>query len=88
MKRRVTCPERGTLAEIELSEDPVDGRILGVVSCSLLGYGDVCEELCARRLQARREARLARGTAPPCDADDRDEEVTAVRPRAAPPGTR
>lgn len=72
MKRRLTCPERGTLAEVETSEDPVDGRILGALSCTLLGgCGAVdCEQLCIQRLNrglAAREllSRPARPARPP-----------------------
>jgi hypothetical protein len=84
MKRKVTCPETGHLEEIEVTEDPVDGHILGVVGCSRFRPADDldCAQTCAHRLNLRltnimRRERQAR------DRSDRatPPETPSARPR-------
>jgi len=57
MKRKITCPVHGTLSEIEFDENPVDGRMLGIVRCSRFRPEDAvsCDELCRHRLNAKLE---------------------------------
>jgi CBS domain-containing protein len=51
-RRKVTCPNSGTLEEIEYFEKPSDGSILGVVSCTAFrpATAVACDLLCADRL--------------------------------------
>lgn len=79
MRRKVTCPESGHLEELEVTEDPVDGHILGVTRCSRLSPADVvdcgqeCAHLLNRRLaniiQRERSGPIA-AQAPACGCDD------------------
>lgn len=52
---KVTCPNSGTLEEIELFEKPSDGAILAVVSCTAFRPSTAidCDVLCADRLNQR-----------------------------------
>lgn len=58
MKRKITCPELAHLVDIEYSEDPIDGRIIGVLSCSAFEPCNAvdCDEECIRRLNRKRDA--------------------------------
>jgi hypothetical protein len=55
MRKLVTCPEHGCMAEIEFHEDPTDGHIQGIVRCSVFQPDDDvdCDQECARRLNQR-----------------------------------
>jgi CBS-domain-containing membrane protein len=54
MKRNVTCPETGHLERITVTEDPIDGHILGVEDCSRWSEeGMDCDHVCAHRLNQR-----------------------------------
>jgi ribosomal protein S4 len=66
MKQKVTCPETGHLEEIDVTQDPVDGHIVGVHRCSRWPDGRTdCAQTCAHRLNQRlpnimRRERVAR----------------------------
>jgi hypothetical protein len=91
MKQKVTCPETGHLEEIEVTQDPVDGHLLGTTCCSrwddeLTG----CAQICVHRLNQRltnlmRRERIARASASPGAADDASPAADADAP---PEGTR
>ena len=55
MKRYITCPNRGTLAEIECDQSAEDGHIIGVRRCSLVGTNEWvdCDSLCIKLLNKR-----------------------------------
>jgi hypothetical protein len=63
MKRKITCPEKATLVELEYVESPETGRILGVVSCSAFKPCNSvdCDEECIHRMNRRRMAEEATG---------------------------
>jgi hypothetical protein len=70
MKHKVTCPESGHLEEIEVTQDPVDGHIVGIVRCSR--WSDEltdCSRTCIHRLNRRLPnlMRRERATRPPRD---------------------
>lgn len=54
-RRKITCPNSGTLQEIEYFEKPSDGTILGVASCSAFQPASAieCDLLCADRFNQR-----------------------------------
>ena len=54
MRKKVTCPETGHLEEIEVTNDPIDGHIVGVDDCTrwCREYLD-CPQTCAHRLNKR-----------------------------------
>lgn len=67
MKKLVTCPKRGHLEEIEFRISPVDGRILGIASCSAFkkeSWVD-CDEQCVKLLNQKLAAKGHLSTAPP-----------------------
>jgi hypothetical protein len=63
MKRKITCPESGHLEEIEFEEDPVDGHILGLSSCTGLDSPDLvdCGLECVHRLNRRYGMKVEEG---------------------------
>jgi hypothetical protein len=63
MRQKITCPDSAHLEEIEYTEDPVDGTILGVHRCTRFHPSDTvdCDGLCAQRLNKRLESLHERG---------------------------
>lgn len=55
MRQKITCPDTAHLEDIEFYEDPVDGKILGVHTCSRFEPEDQvdCEFLCVHRINKR-----------------------------------
>lgn len=55
MRQKITCPETAHLEEIEFDENPEDGRIVGVRTCSRFEPHDCidCDTLCAHRMNER-----------------------------------
>ncbi len=51
----VTCPEKGTLASMEVQRDLLWDRmwLTGVKSCSLLKAGERCAEKCCQLLNEK-----------------------------------
>lgn len=60
MRQKITCPETAHLEEIEFTENPIDGTILGVDRCSRFHPEGVveCDGLCAQRINQRLEIRV------------------------------
>lgn len=52
MKRRITCPVRAHLEEIEISISPTTSRILGVSRCTAFCPPEAvsCDKLCIKLL--------------------------------------
>lgn len=87
MRLKITCPESAHLEEIEFSEDPVDGKIIGVSRCSGLDPADIvdCEMVCIKRLNAR--AACGDRQAEARDDSSADEERSAPRGCPGCPGS-
>jgi CBS domain-containing protein len=86
-RRKITCPNSGTLQEIEYFERPSDGTILGVASCTAFQPRNAidCDLLCADRFNQR----LGGGSGKEADGSDRpaawspahkDREVSGLTP--------
>jgi hypothetical protein len=78
MRQKITCPDSAHLEEIEYTEDPVDGTILGVHRCSRFQPPDGvdCDGLCAQRLNKRMESLLERGKEQDPSADNEQDQGT------------
>ena len=55
MRKAITCPLRGCLAEIVYEDSPESSRILGVMACSLLDEIVDCDQECVRRMNIKLE---------------------------------
>jgi hypothetical protein len=55
MKKRITCPEHGTICYLEYQESPETSRILGATGCSLMEGPVNCSQECVRLLNLKRE---------------------------------
>lgn len=53
MKKRVTCPEHGTLCELTYEVSPETSRILGATQCSLIDGEVDCDQECVRLLNIK-----------------------------------
>lgn len=58
-KARITCPNKGCLATLRLSENPENGRVLAAETCSLIEGEVDCDQECVRRINLRRERECA-----------------------------
>lgn len=59
MKKQITCPVHGTLAELHYEVDPEGAKILGVTACTLIEGEVDCEQQCVVRMRMRQQATLA-----------------------------
>jgi hypothetical protein len=55
MKKRITCPEKGTLCELTFEVSPESSRILGATKCSLIEGEVDCDQECVRLLNLHRD---------------------------------
>ena len=54
MHKKITCPVKGCLADLEYEENPESARVLGATACSLIEGEVDCDQECVRLMNIRR----------------------------------
>lgn len=65
MKKMITCPVKGCLAELSYEVNPESAKLLGATACSLIEGEVDCDQDCIKLLNIRRASEVAH--APPPD---------------------